>query len=422
MNRLVRAILTAAPVVLALCLAALALGAKPPPDRTPPAVTLTAPADGSAGADSTPTYAGAAGTAKGDSSKVTVRVYAGASATGTPVQTLTATRSGSSWSIAGTTALAAGSYTAQASQSDRADNTGVSSANSFEVATGGVEGPVIAAAGDIACDPADGNYNGGSGTASACRQLDTSNLLTGGRLARVLTLGDNQYENGALSKFLASYDPSWGRVKDITSPALGNHEYGTAGAAGHFDYFNGSGVQAGPAGERGKGYYSFDVGSWHLIAINSNCAAVGGCHAGSTQEQWLKADLEAHAAACTLAYWHHPRFSSGPHGNSAELAPIWQTLYDHGADVVLAGHDHDYERFGPQDPAGNADAARGLREFVVGTGGKTHYVTGTPKPNSEVRNSDSFGVLELTLGASSYGWRFVPAVGTFTDEGRDDCH
>ena len=384
-------------------------------------MTLTTPAPGATTTDTTPTYAGAAGTARGDSSKVTVYVYSGAGAAGSPVQTLTTQRSGTTWTVTSAAALAPGTYTAQARQSDKAGNTGFSSANSFEIsAPSGA--PVIAAAGDIACDPGSTAYNGGLGTDSACRQLATSNLLTGGDLARVLTLGDNQYEDGALWKFQASYDPSWGRVKSITSPALGNHEYGVTGAAGHFDYFNGSGVPTGAAGERGKGYYSFDVGSWHLIAINSNCGEVGGCGAGSAQEQWLRADLAAHPATCTLAYWHHPRFSSGPHGNSLAMEPIWQALYNARADLVLAGHDHDYERFAPQDAAGNADPALGIREFVVGTGGKTHYTTGAPKPNSEVRNSDTYGVLKLTLNPTGYDWDFAPAVGSFTDSGSGACH
>jgi acid phosphatase type 7 len=282
--------------------------------------------------------------------------------------------------------------------------------------------PVIAAAGDIACDPADPNYNAGAGTSTACRQLATSELLTGGRLARVLTLGDNQYEDATLLKFQSSYQPSWGRVKGITSPSLGNHEYATANAAGHFDYFNGTGVEAGPAGQRGKGYYSFDVGSWHLIALNSNCSQVGGCGAGSTQEQWLRADLAANPTSCALAFWHHPRFSSGIHGDESAMTAIWQALYDGGADVVLSGHDHDYERFAPQDATGNADAARGIREFVVGTGGKTLYPMFAAKPNSEVRNFDTYGVLELALRPAGFDWRFSPAVGSFIDSGSSACH
>ena len=276
--------------------------------------------------------------------------------------------------------------------------------------------PVVAAAGDIACDPTSGSYNGGLGTASECRQLATSDLLVGHNDAAVLLLGDNQYEDGALAKYQQSYDASWGRVKATTRPAPGNHEYGTAGAAGYYDYFGSA------AGDRAKGYYSFDVGTWHLIALNSNCSAVGGCGAGSAQEQWLRADLSAHPAACTLAFWHHPRFSSGQHRSDTATAALWQALYDANADVVLNGHDHDYERFAPQNPSGTADSTRGIREFVVGSGGRSHYVVGTPQPNSEVRDSTSFGVLRLTLHSTGYDWVFQPAVGTFTDSGTGACH
>jgi hypothetical protein len=282
--------------------------------------------------------------------------------------------------------------------------------------------PVIAAAGDIACDPGSSSYNAGLGTTGGCRQKYTSNLLVNSGLTGVLTLGDNQYEDGQLSKYLQSYAPTWGRVKAITHPVAGNHEYSSSGAQGYFDYFNGVGTPTGPAGQPGKGYYSFGIGSWHLIALNSNCSQVGGCGAGSPQEQWLKADLATYHR-CTLAFWHHPRFSSGPHGTSSSMQALWQDLYDRDAEVVLSGHDHDYERFAPQTPTGAVDFARGIREFVVGTGGRSHYGFGTIKPNSEARNSDTFGVLQLTLRPGSYEWRFVPEAGkTFTDSGRGSCH
>ncbi len=284
--------------------------------------------------------------------------------------------------------------------------------------------PVIAAAGDIACSPSDANYNKGVGTARACRQLATSDLLLGGQLARVLTLGDNQYENASLDNFLTSYEPTWGRVQNITSPAAGNHEYLTSGAAGYFDYFGSA------AGERGQGYYSFDVGTWHLVALNSNCAKLpagtgsNGCAEGSPQNDWLENDLAAHPNTCTLAYWHHPRFSSGEHGGSAVVKPFWTDLYAAGADVVLSGHSHNYERFVPVDPDGNPDPATGIREFIVGTGGKNHPgSTTTPPAISAVRELDTFGVLELTLHPTGYDWKFVPEVGaSFTDFGSGTCH
>lgn len=278
-------------------------------------------------------------------------------------------------------------------------------------------GPVIAAAGDIACDPADAKYNGGAGAANACRMKATSDLLVGMDLAGVLVLGDSQYEDGALSKYRQSYDHTWGRLRAITRPAVGNHEYLQRNASGYFDYFGAA------AGDPGKGYYSYDLGTWHLIALNSNCSRAGGCGPGSPQERWLRADLAAHPAACTLAYWHHPRFSSGLHGSDRAYDAVWRALYEAGTDVVLVGHDHDYERFAPQDPDGVADAVRGIRQFVVGTGGRSLYWFRSPQPNSEVRSSDTFGVLVMTLRSLGYDWKFVPEPGrTFSDSGRGFCH
>jgi hypothetical protein len=276
--------------------------------------------------------------------------------------------------------------------------------------------PVIAAAGDIACDPFDGSFDDGHGTSRACRQLATSNLLLRGRYAAVLALGDNQYEDGSLGKYVFSYGPSWGRVKRITRPAPGNHEYRTGRAAGYFRYF---GKAAGPAE---RGYYGFDLGAWHVVSLNSNCSHVGGCQEGSPQERWLRRDLARHPARCTLAFWHHPRFSSGRHGSQWSVSGLWHALYDHGADVVLTGHDHDYERFAPLNVAGAPDPVQGMREFVVGTGGRSHYGFRVPVPGSKVRDASSFGVLALTLKPGSYEWRFVPAVGSFGDRGSGRCH
>ena len=295
-----------------------------------------------------------------------------------------------------------------------ADGTGLGSILDDD---GGVTGTKIAAAGDIACDPASSSFNGGAGVGLACRQRATSDQLVGAGYEAVLALGDIQYEDGAFAKFGASYDPSWGRVKGITHPAPGNHEYGTGGAAGYYQYFGAA------AGDPTKGYYSFDLGGWHLIALNSNCAAVGGCGVGTTQEQWLRADLAAHSStACTLAFWHHPRFSSGEHGSDSTYSAFWQALYDANADVVLVGHDHDYERFAPQTASGALDTTRGIREFVVGTGGKEQRTFPTTQPNRQAWSVESLGILELTLGSSGYAWRFVPAVGTFTDAGTASCH
>lgn len=281
--------------------------------------------------------------------------------------------------------------------------------------------PVFAGAGDIACDPSDPNYNGGDGDKNNCHEKATSDLLLGlrqsGNLTAVFDLGDNQYENGDGTKFGTSYDQTWGRLKDITYPAVGNHEYLTPGARPYFEYFSTT------AGVSQKGYYSFDLSAWHIVVINSMCSEVGGCSAGSPQEQWLRADLAANSKQCTLAYWHHPRFSSGDHGDFTSMQPIWQALYDYGAALVLNGHDHDYERFAPQDPAGNPDPAHGIREIVVGTGGKNHTHLKVLQPNSEVFNDNTFGVLKLTLHPKGYDWQFLPEPGkTFADAGSGTCN
>jgi chitodextrinase len=254
----------------------------------------------------------------------------------------------------------------------------------------------------------------------------TSNILVGGGFSAVLDLGDNQYYCGGYQAFLQSYDPSWGRVKDITHPAVGNHEYLTsggtdcnaanAGAAGYFKYFGAA------AGQPGHGYYSFDMGTWHIIALNSNCGDAGGCSASSPQGVWLANDLKTHTNVCTLAFWHIPLFSSGGRANNNSKA-FWQQLYDNNSDLILSAHDHTYERFAPQTPAGTLDNTRGIREFIVGTGGANHTSIVSVAANSEVRNADTFGVLELTLHPASYDWQFVPEAGkTFTDSGTTACH
>jgi hypothetical protein len=286
--------------------------------------------------------------------------------------------------------------------------------------------PVIAAAGDIACDPTSSHFNGGQGDSSTCRQEATSDLLVNGGFSAILSLGDNQYYCGGYSAFLQSYDESWGRVKAATRPVVGNHEYLTSGgtgcdatnamAAGYFKYFGAA------AGQQGKGYYSYNVGSWHLIALNSNCGDVGGCASGSAQYTWLAADLAAHPTACTLAYWHIPLFSSGGR-DASNMRSIWALLYNSGADVVLSGHDHIYERFAPQTSAGVLDTTRGIRSFIVGTGGANHTSIETVAANSELRNASTYGILKLTLHAGSYDWRFVPEAGrSFSDSGTGQCH
>lgn len=273
--------------------------------------------------------------------------------------------------------------------------------------------PVIAAVGDIACDPASPNFAEGNGTADGCHQMATSDLVLAG-YAAFLALGDLQYENGTYDAFMASYHPSWGRVKDITHPAPGNHEYNTPDAAGYYQYFGDA------AGDPTEGYYSYDIGDWHLVALNSNCDAVP-CEAGSEQEQWLRADLAAHPTTCALVYWHHPRFSSGEHGDDERLADLYRAADEGGVDVVLNGHDHHYERFASQDADGNPDPDS-PREFVVGTGGKNHYTATNPVANSEIIETGTFGVLQITLQPDVYEWAFVPEDGaTFVDSGSGIC-
>jgi Calcineurin-like phosphoesterase len=257
----------------------------------------------------------------------------------------------------------------------------------------------------------------GAGDISDCgsaKDEETATLLDG-IPGTVVTLGDNAYDTGSAAQYRDCYDPTWGRAKARTKPAPGNHEYETSGASGYFGYFGAA------AGTAGQGWYSYDRGSWHMIVLNSNCSDVG-CGSNSTQVTWLRADLAAHAGANVIAYWHHPRFSSGTHGNDTSVQAFWDALYAGGADIVLNGHDHDYERFAPQDPTGKADAAHGIREFVVGTGGRELRSRDTNAKNSQ-KFSETFGVLKLTLHANSYDWKFVPIAGeTFTDSGTGTPH
>jgi hypothetical protein len=274
--------------------------------------------------------------------------------------------------------------------------------------------PVIAAAGDIACDP-----DRAHPTPSTCQMGATAQVLATRQLAAVLPLGDLQYESGRLLAFDRSYAASWGRFRSISRPTIGNHEY-LSGYPGYFEYF---GALAGPGR---RGYYSFDLGGWHLVSLNANCREAGGCGRSSPQVRWLRRDLREHPSRCTLAYWHQPHFSSGTHGDDDDGAnptgAFWETLYAAGADVVLGGHEHDYERFAPQTPAGRPDARRGIREFVVGTGGRSHRHFHRIQPNSVVRDSQHFGVLFLTLQRDAYRWRFVSTDRRTLDAGTDICH
>jgi hypothetical protein len=264
--------------------------------------------------------------------------------------------------------------------------------------------------------PGTTNVLAGAGDIASCSSSgdeETAALLDG-ISGTVFTAGDNAYNDGTAANFSQCYEPTWGRHKARTRPSPGNHDYHTSGAADYFAYFGAN------AGEAGKGYYSYELGDWHIVSLNSNISM----SAGSAQETWLRADLAASTKPCTLAYWHHARFSSSSnHGNQSQTQPLWEALYDAGAEIVISGHDHTYERFAPQTPTGAADPARGIREFVAGMGGRSHYGFGTPEPNSEVRNNDTYGVLKLTLGPGTYTWEFVPVAGkTFTDSGSGTCH
>jgi 3',5'-cyclic AMP phosphodiesterase CpdA len=228
----------------------------------------------------------------------------------------------------------------------------------------------------------------------------------------VITLGDNTLFSGAAAEFRDCFGPSWGRHRFRMRPSPGNHEYETSGALPYFQYFGSS------AGPPGLGYYSYDAGSWHVISLNSNVPA----DAASPQVRWLQEDLESSRAPCTLAYWHHPLFSSGQNGNNTYMRDVWRVLYASDVDVVVNGHDHSYERFAPIDADGRPDSRRGIREFVVGTGGGPLYRHPTVQPLSEVRAS-VYGVLKLVLHAAAYDWEFIPVTGaSFRDAGSGACH
>jgi len=227
----------------------------------------------------------------------------------------------------------------------------------------------------------------------------------------IFTAGDNAYFQGTMPQYLQCYDPTWGRHKGRTRPAPGNHEYETPGASAYFDYFGSS------AGPRGLGYYSFTVGAWHVVSLNSNVPA----GEGSAQLQWLREDLGATNARCVAAIWHHPLFSSGQNGPQPMMHDVWRVLREAGADIVISGHDHIYERFARQDETGRATTG-GLRQFTIGTGGAELTSPVRVSVNSEVRGGGVYGVLKLTLNPESYSWQFLPVPpATFSDSGIDNC-
>lgn len=270
------------------------------------------------------------------------------------------------------------------------------------VATPPLSDPVLVGAGDIAfCKTEDDSA--------------TANLIDGIR-GTVFTVGDQVYPNGTKSNYRWCYQPLWGRHKARSFPVPGDRDYISSDASAYFNYFGDV------AGDPAKGYYAYHVGTWHVIALNSNCDEIGGCQPGSEQEQWLRQELASHPSSCTVAYMHHPRFSSGEDGGHQNLQPLWQALYEFRTELVISGHDQIYERFASQDPNGNADE-RGVRQFVVGTGGRGHGGLSAIQPHSEMFNADTFGVLKLTLHPTSYEWEFVPVAGrTFTDSGSANCH
>ena len=297
-------------------------------------------------------------------------------------------------------------------------------------------GVVVVAVGDIACGQA-------TPPTAKCHQMSTARLAEEVEPDAVLLLGDTQYECGDLADFEAFFDPSWGRLKAVTHPAIGHHEYAVnveiedeavpcadpvRGAPGYWSYFGDAATPLEPGCRLDcLGYYSFNLGTWHVIALNSVCQRGGGCEAGSAQERWLRADLAASSAPCTLAYMHDPRFNSGRSGDDPDMEPFWQALFDFGADLVLAAHDHHYERFAPLDPEGRMDPERGLRSFIVGTGGRSHLKLPPERhPASEAADDTTFGILRLDLHDGWYEWAFIPVIDgsptAFTDHGSARCH
>jgi hypothetical protein len=280
-----------------------------------------------------------------------------------------------------------------------------------------VPDPLIAAAGDIACDPSFRKFHDGQGTSSACRAKATGDLvLANTAIDAVLALGDNQYQCGGYKAYLQSFDPAWGRFKSIIHPVPGDNEYDTSGtdcasgAAGYFHYF---GAAAGDS----RGDYAWTLGAWRLIALNAECGHAGGCGSSSAQATFLKSQLGA--ATCTLVYWHQPYYK-GTSRPSSSYAAFWKLLYAGNADVVLNGHLHNYSRFAPQDASGHVDPARGVRQFIVGTGGRSLFsLDGTHNVETTTK---AYGLLEMGLHATSYDWKFVNTAGKVLDSGTASCH
>ena len=269
---------------------------------------------------------------------------------------------------------------------------------------------VLIGAGDIAFCGSDPQHDGDEQTAA---QIQT--LIAQEPNAAVFTAGDTVYGDGTMAELKKCFDPSWGQFKERIRPSAGNHDYMTDQGAPYYTYFGAA------AGEPGVGYYSYDLGVWHIVALNSNCNDIA-CGPNSKQVEWLREDLQSSGKQCTLAYWHHPRFSSGIAGGSGSVSSFWRTAFEMGVDVVVNGHDHDYERFAPMDVGGNVDA-NGIRAFVVGTGGAVLRDMGTVKPNSEVRYTGTNGVIMFKLYPGHYEWQFIPADdAALADSGTGVCH
>jgi acid phosphatase type 7 len=267
--------------------------------------------------------------------------------------------------------------------------------------------PVLAAAGDIACAPNTAQ------TPTTCHFAETAAIVGAIDPSAVAVLGDNQYESGFLPYYQRMFDPTWGVFRSRTFPVPGNHEYNRVGADGYYAYFGAA------AGDPARGYYAYDLGSWHILALNSNCTYVP-CAAGSEQEQWVRRELAAHPQGCTMAYWHHALFSS--QGGDTRMRDIWRDLAAARVDVVLSGHNHNYERFAGQNADGRLDPFGGPREFVVGTGGRSLSPSRRTARNSEVRQERAFGVLAVVLKPKSYAWSFDSEGGAFVDAGSTPCH
>ena len=371
------------------------------------------------------------------SAGVTYTLYRGTSCAS--LSQLIGAIAGTSYADTGVSPSTAYAYTVDAYDG----STHSSASNCVQATTLAPPPPVIAAVGDIACDPLDKNFNSGNGQSNRCAAKATAALVNAGSSAgtpynAVLPLGDLQYSCGSLARFNASYDLAWGVFSAAAYPVLGNHEYDTlstdpgcdTSASGYFQYFANYGNQR-AAGVNGLGYYSTTMGTWHVIALNSNCQNLprgpsgDGCSPGSPQETWLQNDLAANPATCTLAYWHHaPWASRGTYHGTPSMRAMWADLANAGADLVLVGHYHDYERFSDLSAGGTSvPDGTGMREIVAGTGGESLQAFETTAPGSQVRDSSTYGILSVTLGAGSYSWHFIPTnPGGFTDSGTDTCH